>query len=177
MPRNETSMKTIRLLTALILLGTFAVGIAAGAGLYHWVARNPKPPLMGPPRFGPIPLQELKLTAKQDDQIRKIFERHRGELEKVMQGTFPKVRTIIQKINIEIREVLSDEQRAKFDELLEKMPPLPPDAPPCPWSGPHHPEPKPGLRGQQPEPPGRHMPPGPPPHPIAPPESKPDASL
>jgi Spy/CpxP family protein refolding chaperone len=167
-PAAEKSPRTIRLLTAVLLVATFACGTVTGAGLYRWAAPPPKPP--PPPLVAPLPLEELHPTHEQWEQIREILEKHRPELEAVLDETYPKVRQITDKMDAEIRLVLTPEQRKRFDELktqrqLRGRPPRgrpprgrPPGPPPGPPPGS---PPGPQQSGLRP-PPGSLPPPTPP---------------
>lgn len=132
----EASPRKIRLLTALLLLGTFAVGVVGGAGLCRWLGPPPPP---HPPHFRPGPLGpfgELDLSGQQELKARQIIERHRPELEAILHETFPRVRAIHERMAGELREVLTPEQRAKLDEIEARGPPPPP-----PGFPPHPPPP------------------------------------
>ena len=157
MTSAESSPRTVRLLTAILLVATFAAGSVAGAGLCRWV--SPKPP--PPPMFPPIPLEELGLSAEQQRNAHDIVERHRPELEAILRETYPKVRAVNQQTQRELREVLTSEQRARLDEFEARRPP-----------------PRPGPPGQPPPPPDSHGPPRPPlPPPFGfPPGPPPDTS-
>src|SRR5439155_26103028 len=55
--------RTVRLMTALLLVGTFALGTVTGTGLAYWTAGVFRPP---PP--GPLPLRLLDLSPTQTEQ-------------------------------------------------------------------------------------------------------------
>ncbi len=152
MTPDERTPFEIRIKTALVVLGIFLAGAAAGAGLYRWTGpRFPhRPPLMG------VPFHELGLSADQEVKARAIGERHRHEMDAILRSTFPQVRAIHEQMEQELRETLTDEQHKKLDELKARRPPLPPGGP-----HPRHP----GMGG----PPGWGPPPGfytPPPPPL-----------
>jgi len=136
MTATERKTRMVRLQTALLLVAMFAVGAVAGAGLYRWGAAGPPP---GPlrPMLGPRALDELQLSAGQLRQVRAIFERHRPELDAILQQTYPKVRAITEKTEAEVRVILTDEQRRLFDERNAQKPP--PPLPGMPPSAPSHP--------------------------------------
>ncbi len=144
MPQTETSPRTVRLMTALLLVAMFAAGTATGVGLCRWMAPGHPPPHSGP-AFGPLPLEELGLTAEQRDKTHEILERHRPELDAILHESFPKVRAVNDQIEREIREVLTPEQRAQLDQAKARRPPPPgpppPGPPPGPWPPAGHPPP------------------------------------
>lgn len=157
--RVSGSPRTVRLLTAVLLVATFAAGTLTGAGVCRWVAsETPAPP---PPFLPPVPLEELDLTPQQWEAIRQIVDRRRPELDAVLEETYPKVRKINEEIEREVREVLTPEQRKKFDELQARRPPPPRHGGPPGPRGPHG---RPSHWGPPPPPPNGSFgpPPGPP---------------
>jgi Spy/CpxP family protein refolding chaperone len=158
MTRDEPSPRSIRLMTALLLVATFAAGTVTGAGVYRWAAWGHAHPPMPPPMSAPLPLEQLGLSEEQREKARQILERHRPELEAVLRETFPRMRGIGEQIEREIREILTPEQRARLDELKSRWPPGPPGMP-----GPHPPGAPPGPWGPTGHPPPFGPPPPPPP--------------
>jgi Spy/CpxP family protein refolding chaperone len=152
MAQTDASPRTVRLLTAVLLVAMFAAGTATGVGLCRWIGASSgqQPP---PPPPAPLPVEELGLTTEQRQKVQDIVERHRAELEAILQEAYPKVRAINEQIEKELREVLTPEQRTKLDELKARRPPPPPGPPPGP--------PPPGMPSGGP--PGQGPPPGPPP--------------
>jgi hypothetical protein len=173
----ERTPRQIRLLTALLLFATFVLGIVAGVGLSQWV-RNPPPPPPPPAPFLPGPPGALKLTSEQEAKAREITERYRPQLEAIVREGFPKMKAINEKMEAELREMLSPEQRKVLDEMKAHRPPPPPGGPmhggPM-HGGPMHGGPMPGGPGEPPPPPGEGPPPGggPPPWPGSPPPPPP----
>ena len=162
MERNERadSPLRIRVMTALVIVGTFVAGAVAGAGVCRWMTPRAGPP---PPPMH-LPLRELGLSPEQEQQARAIADRHREELESILRGTYPKVRAVNDKIEAELREILTPEQQKKLDEVKERRPP--PRGPGGPgFGGPGGPGPGPG--GPRPGP--RPRPEGPPHHEGPPP--------
>jgi len=136
MAANERGPRQIALLTALLLLGTFAAGIALGAGLCRWLSAPPLPPRHGPPPQGPPlpgPFGELGLAPEQERRAREIADRHRPELEAIIRETFPRVRAVNDKMEQELRTILTPEQQLRLDELKAQLPlPGVPGGPPPP---------------------------------------------
>lgn len=154
-------LRSIRLLTALLLVGTFAFGSVTGVALTLWARSDLRgPPPGGPPPFGPLPLHELELSPEQRARAEAIFERHRPALDAIRQEGFPKVRKINEQLESEVRELLTPEQLARLEQLKAQRPPRPPGPPP--FGGPPH-----GFGIPIPPPPGAPPPPGgwPPPPP------------
>lgn len=149
---SERTPRQIRLLTALLLLATFALGIVSGVGLSQWI-RDPMPRRHLPAPFLPGPPGALKLTAEQEAKAREITELYRPQLESIVREGFPKMKAINEKMEEEFRAILSPEQCKLLDELKARRPPHPhrgpmhggrthggpggylPPPPPPPWQG------------------------------------------
>ena len=133
MPSRELSPRAVRTITVLLFVATFAAGTLAGAGFLRWTTHHspPEPP-------GPLPFWELDLTTEQQEKTKQIFEKYRPELDIILQDAFPKVRAINDKIEGEVREILTEPQKQKLDKLKANRPrhgpngrpPLPPPPPP-----------------------------------------------
>lgn len=129
----QTSNMRIYLLSAAVLLVTFILGAFTGAGLM--TTYSPDPMKAPPPRhhggekgmrdgdgpmFHPLPLSDLKLSTDQEDKILSILEKNRPQLDAIFEDTFPKLQAATAKMDKKIREVLNDEQKVKFDQMLEE---------------------------------------------------------
>jgi hypothetical protein len=150
---TERSPRQIRLLTALLLFGTFLFGAIAGAGFSRWNHMPPPPPRPAP--FLPGPPGALKLTPDQEAKARAITEHYRPQLEAILRASYPKVQVLNEQMEKEMREILSQEQRKALDEMKAHRPPMPPSGPMTPGAGP----PPPGGPGFMP-PGGGGPPPG-----------------
>jgi len=169
MASSETLPRQIRVMTALVILGTFLAGAIVGAGVYYLATPRPPPP---PPM--PLPLGELGLTPEQDASARAIAERHRGELEAILRETFPKARAVTEQMEKELRALLTPSQQKRLDELKAARRPPPGPRPPGPPPPPGLHPPPPGLRPPPPGAGGPVMPP--PPGFFPPPGPRPDGS-
>ena len=109
----------IHLLSGLVVLGTFIAGAVAGAGLYRWL--QPRQALPAP--IFPL-CHDLSLSPEQARQAERIVTNHRPELERIMHDSFEQVRGVQERMNAEVRAILTPEQRQKFEELCP--PPGPP---------------------------------------------------
>ncbi len=122
----DPSPRRLHLWTALILVAVFAAGAATGAGL-TWALRPHGPGPGGPrphPDGMPPLVAELGLSPDQAARARAIFESHRAELEAAIQEAFPRVRAVQDRVDAEIRAILTPDQVARFDELRTRRPPL-----------------------------------------------------
>jgi Spy/CpxP family protein refolding chaperone len=128
---QETSRRRIRVVAAMVLAGTFLLGVLTGVGVAI---------LLGPRHGSPLPpspLHELNLTAEQTERLHALQERYRPQLEQILREAMPKARAIQEKIESEMREVLTPEQRAKLDALTSRAPRIGPPPPPgTPWPPP-----------------------------------------
>lgn len=139
MTGSNSSPWKVRMLAAGGLLAVFFAGILAGTGLYHGYrfAEPPRPrpgPPHAPPPVAPLPLEELGLTADQWEKARGIMDAHRPELDEVLRATYPRVRAISDRIEQEVRKILTPEQARRLDEIKARRPP--PGGTP-PWAGMH----------------------------------------
>ena len=127
MSTSEPSPRTIRFVTALILLATFAAGTVTGGALVHAFVKR-EPPRLAMHPMGPMPWEGLDLTDEQRDKAHAILERSRPKIEGLLGETYPKVKVITDQVDREIREILTPEQRVRFDRVLAERrngPPLP----------------------------------------------------
>jgi hypothetical protein len=70
--------------------------------------------------------RELKLTPEQRPRVHEIVVRSRDEIQELRGQFQPRVSGILKRSESEIRGVLNDAQREKFDLMLKKKPILPP---------------------------------------------------
>lgn len=104
----------VRARAALVLVVVFAAGAAAGIG----VTRLRPPP---GPRGGGIPgLAELDLTQDQEREARAVFAKHQRELDAVLRDVYPRVRSIGEEIEADLRPILTEAQRRKMDDAKRK---------------------------------------------------------
>lgn len=118
MKTTETSPKKLRILIALLLFGVFLAGIVVGMGFFFWFTHHRH---FGHPPKLPPPFSELNLSKEQEHKVIEILDKHHGELETIVQETFPKARKIFDKIDAEVRFILTTEQRKKLDAFKQKQ--------------------------------------------------------
>jgi Spy/CpxP family protein refolding chaperone len=135
MMSEKTSPRRLRLISAGVLAATFGLGVVTGGGIGSWIAAERREGANDDLPRGPWPLRELDLSEEQRTRIHEIFERHRPKLDAVLRESFPLVRPIHEAIDSEIRDVLTPEQRIRFDQLKEGRPFPPPGLPPPPGRG------------------------------------------
>ena len=161
-------MNRVTLRAALVLGSVFVCGaLVGGAGVKVWTERQVIDDLTAGPdrRFAHHFLQdladELNLTAAQRDQVFRILQTHRPQMDRIRQQLSQScalpMREQKKKIDADIRALLTPDQRTRFDELIAKQDERFPPMGPPPWRtgrgmGRH------GWRGGQgspPSPPGR----------------------
>jgi Spy/CpxP family protein refolding chaperone len=125
---TERSPRQIRLLTALLLFGTFLFGAVAGGGLSQWNHRSPHGPRPFAP-FLPGPPGALNLTPVQEAKAHEITERYRPQLEAILRANFPKVQALNEQMEKELRALLTPEQTKILNEMKAHRPPMPPGGP------------------------------------------------
>jgi Spy/CpxP family protein refolding chaperone len=146
-PASDPLVSRARLRAAAVLVATFLAGGVTGAGVMHLRAPRPPPHPHGPHRVMMLPpfFEELGLTDAQRTQVVAIMERRRPEMDAVMAEVFPRMRSVADSIDAEVRDILTPDQREKFDKHREQRlappPPCPPGAPcppppPFPFMGP-----------------------------------------
>jgi Spy/CpxP family protein refolding chaperone len=118
----------MRLMTAVVLLAVFAAGFAAGAAFIRM-----RPPPFPPP--GPPSLRGIDLTGTQRTDIDAIAHKYRPQMDAILRESFPRVRTLEEAMNKEIRALLTPDQQKRFDDNEAHRPPFPPPGGP----GPHGP--------------------------------------
>ena len=133
-----------------LLLVIFVLGMVAGGATFYLGQRSvDRPPARrGPGGAAPLhPLErlsrDLDLDAEQQREIRALMDRHRTDLE-----------ALLEQSRLEIRDVLTEEQREAFDRMR------PPDRGPGghPPGGPQHGK-RPPPHGKRPPPHGKRPPP------------------
>ena len=108
------------------LAGLFVLGVVSGGlGAHLYYARSlERPP--GPPPFfdrfmGPRLERHLELTPDQRRQLREVLEESRREAEALRHEMAPRMRELMQRTGVRIREILTPEQRQRFDELRRRQ--------------------------------------------------------
>jgi uncharacterized membrane protein len=154
---GDLSPRRIHVMSALVILGAFLAGALAGAGVVRASARLQ--PEAGPPVGGPLPpwMAPLAISDAQRAAAEAIVQRHRPALDSIMRDAFPKLHAERERMESEIRGLLTPEQQQRFDELKRTR--GPPRGPPPPGRHPPggHPGGPPPFDG--PPPPGGEPPP------------------
>ena len=114
---NANASRRAQLLSGLILLGVFLAGAATGAGVLSWtLGPGPHHGPHGGPGHGPPYLRELQLTEAQRAKAQPLFEQHHQAIEAVMRERFPQIRALNEKLETELKTMLTAEQAKVLDE-------------------------------------------------------------
>jgi len=109
----------------LLLVGIFVAGSITGAFVTlrfgrDWVARRPGPEQWAPNHMKRL-MERLDLKPEQVEQIRPIVHRNMEELNRVRNDTMAETKGVFERMEREIAERLTPEQRIKFDQLNKEM--------------------------------------------------------
>ena len=132
-----TKSLMLRVWFGLFVAVIFAAGVGAGVMLAPRFAPSspragvpvrppgergafPRQPGMGPTRLAPQLAEELGLDAEQERQLDDVFKRRRERLEQIQHGVRDQFEAEQRALRQEIRTILTEEQRAKFDEWLHR---------------------------------------------------------
>lgn len=113
------SLGQMRLQAVLLLAVVFVIGGLVGFSLDRLVAPPGRPPHhQGPPPKGlPPELRDgMNLTADQERRIQAILDASRPRTDAVLNEFLPRLRAIADSVRLEMREVLTPEQRVLFDQ-------------------------------------------------------------
>jgi len=111
----------------LMLVLTFVLGGIAGAISEHLFDTRFKSAAARPPgRFGPRDIVEdmskdLKLNPEQKEKLKGIVQQSRERYRALSVQFRPQYNTIRNETNQEIRQILTDEQRSRFDAIVKDV--------------------------------------------------------
>jgi len=103
-----------------ILIIVFVVGMTTGraVGIRE---RGPMTPAVAPPSDPGMMagvIEQLELAPDQRAMVNQILERRGTQTNLIMEEAVGTLRALIDSTGLEIREVLNEQQRARFDSLL-----------------------------------------------------------
>ncbi len=121
-PRSRTSTT---LLAIVALLATFCVGVLVGVAADRvFIMRGMHRPAGRSAEFMTKRLdRRLDLSPQQERQVAAIIERGQQRMFRVWGNVHPQIRQEIERTNAEIAQILTPEQRAKFDQVKMRMAP------------------------------------------------------
>jgi Spy/CpxP family protein refolding chaperone len=116
-------IKKYKLGVVLTLVVVFALGMAAGIFgeryLMHRQDRRPAHPQTPFPLLEPV-AKALGLTADEQDKLREIFRQSDERMKELDTEIHGRLREIRGKLKSEIDSVLTAEQRAKLEDMIQK---------------------------------------------------------
>lgn len=119
----------------LVIGAVFAFGaVAGGAGAYAWsqrhyadLLRDDAPDVRENRRFGAL-VRQLDLTPEQQTKVHEIMRRHAQQRREAMRAVFDKCGGELLRaraeIDTDIRAVLTDTQRERYDRLMQERRPF-----------------------------------------------------
>jgi Spy/CpxP family protein refolding chaperone len=116
----KTKLKSILLIALVFLAGIVVGATAAGAKIKKVVAHVMAHPDAVRAKIERDLTRDLKLRADQRQRVHDITVAGMKELDTLRQEFHPRFTNVIGKSEQEIRAVLDDEQKGKFDEILRK---------------------------------------------------------
>jgi hypothetical protein len=117
--------------SAVILLTTFALGIAVGLVGQGALQRARLGPAGRPPGFVARMEEVLQLRADQQATVRPVLEATAGRNQQVIDATRAQLRTIVDSMAVTLAPQLDDAQRKRLDQRIRELPdPFRPGGPP-----------------------------------------------
>jgi uncharacterized membrane protein len=109
----------------LVLLGIFIAGGVTGAFVTlrfgrDWIVKRPWPDQWAPNHMKRL-VERLGLQPDQQEQLRPIIRRNMEELSRVRNESMAATRSVIERMEQEVSEKLTPEQRVKYDQLNKEM--------------------------------------------------------
>lgn len=100
---------------ALAVAGVFLAGLFAGLAVARWSspAADPAPIAAGITTS----LDALDLTPEQSQQIERILAGSQARTDRALEEVLPRLRAVVDSVDGEIRAVLTEDQRVRFEEL------------------------------------------------------------
>src|SRR5262245_8795520 len=111
---NRSKMWAVTLLAAV-----FAAGALSGWAVQAAADRAPPRPRRGPDAMVNHLTEELTLTPAQQESVRAVFTRHRGEMDAIWPTVRPRMDSLRAVRHGEILGQLTEEQRARFEAMDE----------------------------------------------------------
>ncbi len=105
---------------ALLLLAVFGAGAAVGAVGMKQFGHADAPHASGPTAYLDRLQRELDLNPGQRAQIQGVLERYRPQMEALWAEQQPRYEALREGIRAEIRPMLTDAQRTKYEEMIRR---------------------------------------------------------
>jgi Spy/CpxP family protein refolding chaperone len=108
-----------------VLVAIFMAGAVTGGFVAYRVGRERFLQRPGPDQWAPRQLkrlvENLQLTPDQQQQVRPIVRRNMEELAKLRTRSGAEIRTVFERMEHEISEQLTPDQRVKFEQMNKEM--------------------------------------------------------
>ena len=109
----------------LLLLGIYIAGGVTGAFVMVRVAREKWSRRPMPEQWAPMQLkrlaERLDLSPEQTEQLQPIVKRNMDELRKLRNSAMAETKAVFERMEREIAERLTPEQRAKYEQMNKEM--------------------------------------------------------
>jgi Spy/CpxP family protein refolding chaperone len=99
-----------------LLIVTFIVGALSGAGYQAYADRAPTTT----PTYLDRLTTQLRLNETQQQRVKAILEQYSAPMDSLWAEIRPKYEPLRQAMRADIRQVLTDEQRTKYEEMLRR---------------------------------------------------------
>lgn len=110
---------------ALVLLGIFLAGALTGGAIVVQLGRAMAVKRAMPEQWTPMQMKRLvdrlDLTPEQMDQLRPIVRRNMNDLNRLRTYTLSETRSTIERMERDISEKLTPEQRVRFERMNKEM--------------------------------------------------------
>jgi Spy/CpxP family protein refolding chaperone len=108
--------KLVLLLSGIFVTGAVAGGVVAMRYVRHAMPRHASPEQWGPARLKRLS-EQLNLTPDQEEKLRPIVRRDMEDLGRIRASSFTESKRIFERMEHDIAEVLTPEQREKFEQM------------------------------------------------------------
>lgn len=110
---------------ALILIGIFVAGALTGGAIVIQIGRKAAAKRAMPEQWAPMQMKRLvdrlDLSPEQMEQLRPIVRRNMSDLNRLRTYTLAETRSTIERMERDIAEKLTPEQRTRFEKMSKEM--------------------------------------------------------
>lgn len=121
---NKQKLSSIAVIILVYLLGLVSGSLVTKTGIRCFFGPGRKRPEHIAGKFESRMVKrlssKLQLNDEQKDGIKSIVEKHRPEMKKMRQTMREKMKELKDKMELDIRNILNDEQVKKFDKIIKK---------------------------------------------------------
>jgi Spy/CpxP family protein refolding chaperone len=105
---------------AVLLLATFALGVAAGAAVMAYASRPPAPPQGRAAWYLDHLTRNLDLTRVQQDSVKAVIARYTPAMDSLMSEIRPRLDTVRTAMRSEIARFLDPAQQKEYEAMRQK---------------------------------------------------------